>query len=299
MLEPLPRSTSASSMMRRSVSYSPSSTRSSACRASLILASVRKPSPPRLMPRMGVSRRPTLRAIPSSVPSPPSTTTRSARCARSSCDTGSAPIDAAAEGSAKTFLRRSRSHPVSVLANSTASGRSRLTTMPTDLMGCFGICLACSRGRGWKRFSIDDGHGIDVITGHLFAGLRAALLDYKRIGAALTTFGLDQRQHVLFLDEAIAETFDDRDLPIVGDRRAPQHRNVAIGRPSRLTGGLNLRQRDLRRQRYRGARRERDDGHDHQETEHAKGIAAREIVGKRVMEWISVARRIRPRWRII
>ena len=55
---------------------------SSACIDSSTVTWVRNPNPPRLIPRMGVPRDAARRATPSRVPSPPSTTMKSARSAR-------------------------------------------------------------------------------------------------------------------------------------------------------------------------------------------------------------------------
>jgi len=126
----------ASSVIRRSTSYSPASTRASVACASSVVISVRKPRPPRLIPRMGVSRSPTRRAMLSKVPSPPSTTIRSAFAASCSRSVASAPSCAATSGSARVARCRPRSHIASSCAIAIARGRSRRTTIPTVFSGC-------------------------------------------------------------------------------------------------------------------------------------------------------------------
>ena len=82
----VPRKVSALSIARRSDMAVPARTASSDVKSSSMRVSVRKPRLPKLTPRIGTSRPDCAMrvAMPSSVPSPPSTTTRSTLSAGSS-----------------------------------------------------------------------------------------------------------------------------------------------------------------------------------------------------------------------
>src|SRR5947207_1360379 len=100
--------------------------------ASASTTAVRKPSSPRLTPRMG-TRASVRRATERSVPSPPRTTIRSVSRASSSLVRSGAP-GRCASTSRRTRTRRRASQPSIRRARRTARGRSRFTTSPTVRM---------------------------------------------------------------------------------------------------------------------------------------------------------------------
>src|ERR1039458_9266507 len=243
--------------------------------ASLIATSVRKPSPPRFTPRIGIPFAATRRATPSRVPSPPSTTIRSARSASSRRSTASAPIFFAVSVSASTALCLVRRMRVRVRATVIASGRSYLTTRPTVFMVRFATGfrhLSCAeiggnakamdahlvlspknfiRGaaRGRIFFAVYDRYRIDVVARAGFAGLRSARQYDDRIRPRFTGLALHGGQHVGLAPINVSQSLDDCDLAKIPQRLMAQNRHVAIGRLGGAARRLHFRKPHLRRQR--------------------------------------------------
>src|SRR6266511_3629595 len=155
------RHTCAAGITRSAITSPPARKASSAGKSSSLVSAVRKPRPPRFTPSIGTPRSPTRRAMDSSVPSPPSTSSRSTCPGRSGLRAVAAGMSG--QSPAVSFSRtgwspRSAHQRSSRSTTSRASARSVLATTPIRFMReSASHGLGGFRRSGDKRVEVWDG----------------------------------------------------------------------------------------------------------------------------------------------